>query len=150
MSRDDRNKIVKNLRDLNEEQKTKLQTIQDYAGARVNFVRMMNYEDATEMIDVWYDIFVICFDEHFATIMDHDNLVAIRDVKISLNMLKNFDRGERLQIVFEIKNFSAQQSIRFRELIGAASAPDEIYKMLTNDETKLKLVSSLNAIDETV
>jgi hypothetical protein len=150
VSHDDRKKIVKNLRDLNEEQKTKLQTIQDYAGAHVNFVRMMKHDDAFGMIDVWYDIFVICFDEHFATIMDRDNLVAIRDVEISLNTLKNFDRGERLQIVFEIKNFTTQQSIKFKELIGNAAAPDEIYKMLTNDETKLKLVSSLDAIDETI
>lgn len=141
---------MKNLRDLNEEQKTKLQTIQDYAGARVNFVRMLNNDEALDMIDVWYDIFVICFDEHFASIMDHDNLVAIQDVEISLTTLKKFDRGERLQIVFEIKNFTAQQSIKFREIIGNASAPDEIFKMLTNDETKLKLVSSLNAIDETI
>jgi hypothetical protein len=150
VSHDDRKKIVKNLRDLNEEQKTKLQTIQDYAGAHVNFVRMMKHDDAFGMIDVWYDIFVICFDEHFTTIMDRDNLVAIRDVEISLNTLKNFDRGERLQIVFEIKNFTTQQSIKFKELIGNAAAPDEIYKMLTNDETKLKLVSSLDAIDETI
>lgn len=141
---------MKNLQDLNEEQKTKLQTIQDYAGARVNFVRMLNYDDAMDMIDIWYDIFVICFDEHFATIMDHDNLVAIRDVEISLKMLKNFDKGERLQIVFEIKNFTAQQSIKFNELIQNASIPDEIYKMLTNEETKLKLLSSLDAIDETI
>ena len=132
------------MRDLNEDQRNKLETIQDYAGAQVNFVKMINCDDALEMIEVWYDIFVICFDEHFATILD-DNLIAIQEIEISLKILKKFDRGERLQIVFEIKNFSPEQSIKFKDLISKTPKPDEIYKKLTEEETKLELISSLNA-----
>lgn len=149
ISHENRMKIVKRLKDLEEEPKNKMMTIQDYSGSNgENFVWMLNRDDALEMIDVWYDIFVICFDEHFPTILDNDN-VKIHDHEISLNLLKTFTKEERLNIIFEIKNFNSQQSIKFKKLVSeAGSNASDIYKMLVFDnEVKSNLISSLNATE---
>lgn len=150
VSKDDRIKIVKRLRELKEEQRTKMLTVQDYSGTNgENFVWMFNRDDALEVIDVWYDIFVICFDEHFATILNQD-VLKLRDHEISLNMLKKFTKEERLNVIFEIKNFTAQQSINFKKLVDeeGGSEPDKIYKKLVFDnEIKADLITSLNAMN---
>lgn len=150
VSKDNRMNIVKRLRELKEEQRTKMLTVQDYSGTNgENFVWMLNRDDALEVIDVWYDIFVICFDEHFVNILSHD-ILKLRDHEISLNMLKRFSKEQRLNVIFELKNFTTQQTNNFKKLVDeAGSKSDEVYKKLVIDnEIKADLISSLNAIDK--
>lgn len=147
VSRNNRKVIVERLRELKEDLKSKMITIQDYSGANgENFVWMLNRDDALEMIDVWYDIFVICFDEHFPTILNLDTL-KLRDLEISLHMLKSINKEDRLNIIFEIKNFTEQQSKNFEKLVSDAGtkAKDIYMKLAFDNETKSNLISSLNA-----
>ncbi|KAG5677636.1 hypothetical protein PVAND_007377 [Polypedilum vanderplanki] len=149
LSKEERYNVVRRLQNLNQDQQTKLLTIQDYANNSQDLVRVLCYcdDDAMDMIEVWYDLFVICFDEHFVKILNHEG-ISIRQFEISLKTLKSFPREERLNIIFELKKLTENQSRNLKVLIEKSSDPDSIYRMLAfDDDTKMNLIASLNETD---
>lgn len=144
LSTDGRVNLVKSLQNLSNAQETKLLTIQDYANNNDHYlIKMLNCEDALDMIEVWYDIFVICFDEHFVTIDSQQN-ISIREHKISLKMLRKFEREERLNIIFELKKLTESQSDNLKILTDESGNAEEIYKIFAHDDDlKNNLIESL-------
>jgi hypothetical protein len=133
-------KIVHILRNLNDEQETKLLMIQDFMTNKQNFIMILNYDDALEMVEIFYDIFVICFDETFATIESNQKTICIKHTEVSLEFLKGMKREERLNVIFELKSLSEQQSIRLKQLTKDTESScvnaDEILKILAYDNDK--------------
>ncbi|XP_070501426.1 uncharacterized protein [Chironomus tepperi] len=130
--------VVQTIQNLNEEQTTKLVTIQDYAHNNPYLVQMLNCIEPVDMIDVWYDIFVICFDENSVAIKDTENLL-IKQHEIPLKMLRNFSREERLNVIFEVKNLNETQSYNFKRLTDSNDENNEgIYKILAVDDEEKK------------
>lgn len=150
LTKEERHSLVKRLHKLNKEQETKLLTIQDYANNNRDLVKMLNCVDALEMVEVWYDLFVICFDEHFVTILDQE-VVMIRQFEISLKMLKKFPRDERLNIIFELKKLTDSQSCNLKRLVKdySDSEKEAIFRSLAyEDDRKVNLIASLDEIIE--
>jgi len=144
LTTDERSKIVQFLKSLNEDHKDRFLTVQDYVGTNSEFLRMLAKDNATELIEIWYDVFVICFDEHLATIPS-ENIIRLRNLEIPIDILKVFTKEERLNIIFTIKSFTEIQSHNFKKLIELVDDPEIYYKSLAKDnEMKEKFIVSLN------
>lgn len=144
LTTDERFKIVLFLRGLSEDHKARFLTVQDYVGSNTEFLRMLSKDNATELVEIWYDVFVICFDEHLATI-PNENIIRLRNLEIPIDILKMFRKEERLNIIFAIKSFTETQSDNFKKLVETSVAnPEQYYKVLaSDDEKKEKLIMSL-------
>lgn len=141
----DPTKVVINIQNLTNEQKNKLLTIQDYA--RPYLVQMLSRDDCLNMIEVFYDIFVICFDENAVAIKDSETLL-IKQHEIPLSMLSEFTREERLNVIFEVKNMNETQSYSFKKLTDTYKGDvGDVYKVLAvDDENKKEFMEELNRI----
>lgn len=144
-SQEQRFKIVEFLRSLDEDHKARFLTVQDYVGSNSDFLKMLARDNAMELIEIWYDVFVICFDDHLATI-PNENIIKLRSLEIPIDLLKLFSlKEERLNLIFAIKNFTEQQCENFKKLVESVGDPQRYYKMLTiDDDDKKKLLESLD------
>jgi Domain of unknown function (DUF4781) len=139
----DRYKIVQFLKNLDEDGKSRFLTVQDYVGANSEFLKMLAAENALELVEIWYDVFVICFDEHLATI-PNENIIRLRNLEIPIDMLRIFSKEERLNIIFNLKRLNEAQSDNFKKLLELVDDPERYYKVLTvEDEEKENLLKSL-------
>ena len=145
IEKEGRFKIVKFLKNLNEDQRARFLTIQDYVGNNSEFLKMLTNENALELIEIWYDVFVICFDEHLATI-PNENFIKIRSIEIPIDILRNFVKEQRLNIIFAIKNFSENQSENFKKMMTTVNDQELYFKILTKDDDKKKEL--LNELDQ--
>lgn len=138
-----RMKIVKFLKSLEPDQRSRFLTVQDYVGTNTEFLKMLANDNACELIEIWYDVFVICFDEHLATI-PNQNIIKLRNLEIAIDLLKMFKKEERLNIIFSIKSFTESQSENFKNLVELVDDPGSYYKVLTTDgEEKDNLIKAL-------
>lgn len=145
MTKAERFKIVEFLKNLDEDQQSRFLTIQDYVGSSTDFLRMLAHDNASELIEIWYDVFVICYDEHLATIPSGD-IIRLRNLEIPIAVLKQFSKEERLNIIFTVKNFNEKQSENFRKLVELVDDEASYYKILTTEDTKKeKFVDALDA-----
>lgn len=136
VSKEGRFKIIEFLKSLNEDQRARFLTIQDYVGTNSAFLKMLTNENAPQFIEIWYDVFVICFDEHQAAI-PNENIIRIRSIEIPIDILKNFAKEARLNIIFSIKNFTEKQSEKFQKMMKIAEDEQELYyKILAADDEK--------------
>lgn len=143
-TKEQRFKIVEFLRSLDEDHKARFLTVQDYVGSNSDFLKMLAKDNAMELIEIWYDVFVICFDDHLATI-PNENIIRLRNLEIPIDMLKMFSKEERLNIIFALKNFSENQCENFKKLLFIVDDPECYYKLLTvDDDNKKKLIESLD------
>lgn len=143
LTKDERFKIVLFLRSLSEDHKSRFLTVQEYVRTNAEFLRMLAKDNAAELIEVWYDVFVICFDNPLATI-PNENIVRLRNLEIPVDVLKAFTKEERLNIIFAVKCFTDEQSESFKKLIENTADQEQIYKVLAiDDEHKKKLLASL-------
>jgi Domain of unknown function (DUF4781) len=144
ISKADRFKIINFLKSLNEDGKARFLTVQDYVGTSSEFLKMLAAENALELVEIWYDVFVICFDEHQATI-PNENIIHLKNLDIPIDMLRLFSKEERLNIIFTLKCFSQTQSQNFKKLTEVVDDPEKYYKVLTmENEEKENLVRSLD------
>lgn len=141
-----RMKIMQILCQLDEEQKFRLMTIQDFSQSNENFIRMLLYGDFLELLEIWYDVFVICCD-HTNVLITEENRVKMDNVDLNMEMMKKlFTRDERLNIIFNLKQLNAQQADVFNNLISAVPDPENYYQMLTSNEMdKENMIAILNA-----
>lgn len=139
-------KIMRILSQLDEEQKFRLMTIQDFSQSNENFLRMLLYGDFLELLEIWYDVFVICCD-HTNVLITEENRVKMDNVDLNMEMMKKlFTRDERLNIIFNLKQLNAQQAEVFNNLISAVPDPENYYQMLTSNEMdKENMIAILNA-----
>lgn len=144
LTKDERYKIIQFLRGLSEDHKARFLTVQDYVGTNTEFLRMLAKDNAIELVEIWYDVFVICFDEHLATI-PNENIIRLRGLEIPIDILKMFTKEERLNIIFALKSFTDDQSCNFKKLVETVDDPEQYYKVLaTDDEKKEKLIATLD------
>lgn len=143
LNKEERFKIVGFLKGLSEDQKARFLTVQDYVGSNPEFLKMLANDNALQLIEIWYDVFVICFDEHLATI-PNENIIRLRNLEIPIDVLKMFSKEERLNIIFALKSFTEVQSENFKKLIEVVSDPERYYKVLSvDDEKKQNLITAL-------
>lgn len=144
LTKEERFKIINFLKALSEDQKMRFVTIQDYVGTNREFLKMLTNENAVELIEVWYDVFVICYDEHLATI-PNENIIRLRSLEIPIDILKVFSKEERLNIIFIFKTFTEKQSENFKKLVELTGEHERYYRILTTDgDEKIKLLGSLD------
>lgn len=145
LTKEERFKVVQFLKNLNEDHKSRFLTVQDYVGSNVEFLRMLASKNALELVEIWYDVFVICFDEHPAQMIPNKNSIRLRNLEISIDILKVFAKEERLNIIFAIKSFTENQSKNFEKLVERVTDPVHYYRVLSVDnEKKEKLLSDLD------
>jgi Domain of unknown function (DUF4781) len=145
ISQEGRFKIIEFLKSLNEDQRARFLTIQDYVGNNSDFLKMLTNENSLQLIEIWYDVFVICFDEHITTIPNENN-IRIRSIEVPIEILQQFSKEARLNIIFAIKNFSEKQSERFMKIMEAVNDQELYYKILTtNDDGKNKFLEELES-----
>lgn len=137
ISTEGRFKIIEFLKNLNEDQRARFLTIQDYVGNNSEFLKMLTNANALELIEIWYDVFVICFDEHLATI-PNENIIRIRNIEIPIEILRKFSKEQRLNIIFAIKNFTEKQSESFGKMMEVVNDQELYYKILTVEDDKKK------------
>lgn len=143
ITKEERFKVVQFLKSLNEDHKARFLTVQDYVGSNTEFLKMLANDDALQLVEIWYDVFVICFDEHLATIPS-ENIVRLRNLEIPIDVLKMFSKEERLNIIFALKSFTESQTENFKKLVGLVADPERYYKVLSvDDEKKQKLITAL-------
>lgn len=137
-------KIVEFLRSLGDEHNARFLTVQDYVGTNTEFLKMLANDNAIELVEIWYDVFVICFDEHLATIPT-ENIIRLRNLEIPIDLLKLFSKEERLNIIFSLKGFTEAQSDNFRkQLLENKGDPEKYFKILTTEnKEKEDFTSSL-------
>jgi hypothetical protein len=104
---------------------------------------MILFKNFRDLIDIWYDIFVICSDQYNVTILDEK--ILLKNIEITMEILQKLSREERLNLIFHLKNFDEVQVKKFNELIAAVPDPEHYYRMLTseNDE-KESLIAILD------
>ncbi|CAO1330421.1 unnamed protein product [Diamesa tonsa] len=143
LTAEERSKIVYFLKKLNADQENRFLAIQDYIGSSVELFQMLQGDNAIELLDVWYDVFTICFDEHLATINEDGKTVKLRNHIISVDLLKTFVKEERLNIIFTLKNFSDIESRNFKKLYELTDQ-QTCYRILAlNNEEKDRLLKNL-------
>ena len=143
LTTEERSKIVYFLKKLDSNQETRFLAIQDCIGSSRELFQMLQGDNAIELLDVWYDIFTICFDENLATVNAYGRTVQLRNHIISIDLLKSFDKEERMNIIFSLKNFSDIESSNFKKLYELTDQ-ETCYKILAvNDEAKTKLLNNL-------
>lgn len=139
----ERVKVVNFLKRLDADDKARFITVQDYVGSNHEFLRMLAKDNASELIEVWYDVFVICFDEHIATI-PNENIISLRALEIPIDLLKQFQKEQRINIIFAIKSFSEAQSTNFKNLVEMVPDPEKYFQVLSNEgEEKENLMKAL-------
>lgn len=137
IDKDGRFKIVEFLKNLNEDQRARFLTIQDYVGNNTEFLKLLTNENALELLEIWYDVFVICFDEHAATI-PNENMIRIRSVEIPIDILRKFTKEPRLNIIFSVKTFTEKQSESFKKMMEIVNDQELYYKILSSEDDKKK------------
>ena len=143
LTTEERSKIVYFLKKLDAVQENRFLAIQDYIGSSVELFQMLQGDNAIELLDVWYDVFTICFDEHLATINSDGKNVKLRNHIIPVDLLKTFVKEERMNIVFTLKNFSDIESRNFKKLYELTDQ-ETCYRILAlNNEEKNKLLINL-------
>lgn len=130
IAQEQRFKIIKFLRSLGDDHTARFLTVQDYVGSNTEFLKMLSNDNAMELVEIWYDVFVICFDEHLATI-PNENMIRIRNLEIPIEILKLFSKEERLNIIFSLKSFTEIQSENFKKLTESVKDTKKHYKILT-------------------
>ncbi|CRK92697.1 CLUMA_CG006347, isoform A [Clunio marinus] len=131
-------KIIEFLKKFDHDQKARFLTIQDYIGSNDDFLSMLAHDNANELIEIWYDVFVICFDEHLTTI-PKDNVISLKNLEISIDILKCFNKEERLNLIFTIKNMSEAQNQNFKVLVETdENNALKYYKLLLEDNDFLR------------
>lgn len=144
MTQEERFKIIEFLKNLDEDQRARFLTIQDYVGSNNEFLKLLAHDEATQLIEIWYDVFVICFDEHLATI-PNENIIRLRSLEIPIDALKLFKKEQRLNIIFTLKNLDEAQCDCFKKLVNETSDVEGIFKILAKeDEEKEQLIASLS------
>lgn len=139
-----RTQIVEFLKSLDEDQTSRFVTIQDYVGTNTEFLKMLTNKNALELIEIWYDVFVICFDEHLATI-PNEKFIRIRGIEIPIEILKNFRKEQRLNIIFSIKTFSEKQAGKFKLMMESVNDQELYYKILSSeDDRKTEFLNELD------
>lgn len=143
LTESERKQILKILGTLNDEEKLRLSTIQDFAQSNVNFVRMILFQNFKDLLDIWYDIFVICSDQCQVSILD--DKITLKDIEITMEILQKLSREERLNLVFNLKNFDDEQIVKFNQLIATVPDPEHYYRMLTSEkDEKESLIAILD------
>lgn len=144
MTKDERVKIVAFLKSLDQDEKSRFLTIQDYVGTNTEFLKVLTHDNAIELLEIWYDVFVICFDDHLATI-PNQNIIRLRNLEIPIEILKKFTKEDRLNIIFTIKNFTENQSINFKDVLLTNGEEESHYRILaTEGEKKDSLIAALD------
>lgn len=150
MTSDERFKIVKFLHKLSLDQRSQFLTIQDYVGNNADFLKMLAADNATELVEVWYDVFVICFDEHLSTIPS-GNVVSIRNHEVPIDILLSMKKEERLNLIFALKCFTDEQSENFRRLISLVEDSEKYFRILAIDnKTKEDLINALRTSNQNI
>lgn len=138
----ERFKIVAFLKSLTDHT-ARFLTVQDYVGSNTEFLKMLANDNAMELVEIWYDVFVICFDEHLATI-PNENIIRLRNLEIAIDLLRQFSKEERLNIIFSLKSFSETQSANFKKLIEETNDQKKYYNILTTEnQQKEEFINSL-------
>lgn len=141
LSTEERSKIVYFLKRLDIAQEARFLALQDYIGNSMELFRMLQGDNAIELLDVWYDVFTICFDESLATI--NTECVQLRNHSIPVDVLKKFEKEERMNIIFTLKNFSDIESTNFKKLYELTDQ-EVCYRILAVDnEAKTRLLINL-------
>lgn len=144
IAKEERFKIIEFLKNFDEDQRARFLTIQDYVGSNTEFLKMLAHDNAIELLEIWYDVFVICFDNHAATI-PNQNIIRLSNFEIPIDILKQFTKEQRLNIIFTLKNLNDDQSSNFKKLLELVNDPEVYYKVLaTEDAKKERFVASLN------
>ncbi|CAO1365840.1 unnamed protein product [Diamesa serratosioi] len=143
LTTEERFKIVSFLRKLDPNQETRFLAIQDCIGSSIELFQMLRGDNAIELLDVWYDVFTICFDEHLGTVNAYGNSVQLRNHIIPIDLLKKFTKEERMNIIFSLKNFSDIESNNFKKLCELMDQETCFKILAANNEEKAKLLNNL-------
>lgn len=128
-------KIVGFLKDLDISEENNFTSIREFISSDLEMFRILANNDCHKILQIFYDIFVICFGSlgtEVQLIIDSEaNELMIKEQKFSIDLLTKLSETERRMTIFTIKKMNGQELKNFAE-----------WRMFTeNDMELLKIIS---------
>lgn len=152
LTSEQRQKVVGFLKFLDVSEENNFSSIREFISSDLEMLRILANNDCQKILQIFYDIFVICFGSsgtEVQLVVDSEaNVLMVKEQKFSIELLTKLSETERRMTIFTLKKMSEQDLKGFAAWRTFIDDDMELLKIISKAESTQNILEILGDVFE--